>query len=307
MEESKDCTTPPEKRTGKICRIVFSGGPGAGKSTAVRELPQLLKGDPDSPLQDPIILTVEESATAIWKMGVKRSELTNGERALAFQEAVFDVQCQMEDSAVRLARKMAPCSEDRTRDIVLLMDRGVMDSKGYVSPRVWEALLLNKNTSEGAILARYDAVIHLRTVAIENPPLYARISETNVFRTESREEAEAQDYVEQLSWGDHPNQKVVMARAGGWDGKMELVKKAVYEAVRTTTRMRPSGPTSDPDIAEREFRAMREAGRTFVEVQEAIREMIRLTEVTSTIYEDNFNELVRRREVASTLSEEKDR
>ena len=58
--------------------------------------------------------------------------MTNSDKLLAFQETVFDVQLALEDTTMKLARKLASCSENRARDIILLMDRGLMDCKGYV-------------------------------------------------------------------------------------------------------------------------------------------------------------------------------
>ncbi|CAM9967101.1 unnamed protein product, partial [Heterosigma akashiwo] len=194
---------------GKIVKVVLSGGPNGGKTTAIQVVPALLKSDPQ--LNSPKVLAIPEVPTLIMEMGVHRAEelMTNSEKLLAFQEAVFDVQLALEDTTMKLTRKLASCSENRARDIIVLIDRGLMDCKEYVPQHIWEAILLKKNMSEEAILARYDAVIHLRSVAVEDLDMYDELTVSNRVRIESKEQAATQDTAEWNSWIRHPAHMVI--------------------------------------------------------------------------------------------------
>ncbi|CAN0131221.1 unnamed protein product, partial [Heterosigma akashiwo] len=189
----------------KIVRVVLTGGPNGGKTTATQVIPALLR--PDSNLNCPKVLTIPEAPTLIMEMGVNRTEELglNDKKLLAFQEAAMEIQTTMEDTTMKLARKLASCGENRSRDIITIIDRGTMDCKGYMPEYVWEALLLKKNTTEEEILVRYDAVIHIRSMATENPQLYNELKANNSVRIETMSEAAAQDNRELNScWQKHP-------------------------------------------------------------------------------------------------------
>jgi len=130
QQEEKDTTSPSENSTdivdlasspepekiGKILRVVLTGGPNGGKTTATQVIPALLR--PDSDLNFPKVLTIPEAATLIMEMGVNRTEELglNDKKLLAFQEAVMEIQTRMEDTTMKLARKLASCGENRARD-----------------------------------------------------------------------------------------------------------------------------------------------------------------------------------------------
>ena len=89
---------------------------------------------------------IPEASTLMMEMGVNRTEELglNDKKQLAFQEAVMEIQT----TTMKLARKLGSCGENRSRDIIIIMDRGTMDCKGYIPEYVWEALLLKKNIQQ---------------------------------------------------------------------------------------------------------------------------------------------------------------
>jgi len=198
----------------------------------------------DSDLNFPKVLTIPETPTLIMEMGVNRTEELglSDKKLLAFQEAVMDIQTRMEDTTMKLARKLASCEENRARDIIIIMDRGTMDCKGYMPEYVWEALLMNKNTTEEAILARYDAVIHIKSVAVENPQLYDELKANNSIRTETRLQAAVQDNKELDSWQGHPARTIIDNNDGNWSDKVLKIKEAIVQALHTRGRTRPPAP-----------------------------------------------------------------
>lgn len=155
-------------------RVVVTGGPGAGK-TAILEFMHLAF------CRHVVILP--EAAGILFKGGFPRDEAPVGLRAL--QQAIFQVQRQLE----------AATADDNAA--VVVCDRGTPDGSAYwPGPgTLWSAV----DTTQEAELARYDAVIHLRTPSTENGYNYR-----NPLRIETPEEALAIDARIAELWRDHP-------------------------------------------------------------------------------------------------------
>lgn len=83
-------------------------------------------------------------------------------QGLQFQKSLMKLQVALEDSFIEIG-KMAGASGS---DVVILMDRGLMDGSAYVSRSQWQALMDDLGVSTVQIRDnRYDAVIHLMTAA----------------------------------------------------------------------------------------------------------------------------------------------
>ena len=171
-----DCTERHAPR-----RIVLTGGPGAGK-TAVLELIRLFFCVH--------VVTLREAAGIVFGGGFPR----DAQWALrqAGQRAIYHVQRALESTA------------EVTNAAVVLCDRGTVDGAAYWEGpgTLWEAV----GTTLDAELARYHAVIHLRTPT--SPDAYGR---ENPLRIESLAEAGAVDARIADSWARHPRRFVVDA------------------------------------------------------------------------------------------------
>jgi predicted ATPase len=155
-------------------RIVLTGGPGAGK-TAVLELMRksLCKH----------VRIVPESAGIVFGGGFPRDRSREGGRAA--QRAIFYVQRELE--AVVSAEDVA----------IALCDRGTIDALAY-----WpgpDAFWPGVGTTLDEQLARYHAVIHLRT-----PSALDGYNHQNPLRIESAAEANAIDARIAEAWAKHP-------------------------------------------------------------------------------------------------------
>ena len=161
-------------------RIVLTGGPGAGK-TAVLELARRhFRGQLD---------ILHEAASIVFLGGFPRH---NEEYArAAAQRAIYHVQSQLERIAM-----------ETPSDKAILCDRGTIDALAYW-PRTAREFFDDVGSSLEKELARYDAVIHLRT-----PPRGGGYHKNEV-RIEAPDEAEAIDERLLEVWKPHPKRYIV--------------------------------------------------------------------------------------------------
>lgn len=171
------CPLPHDGR-----RVVLTGGPGAGK-TAVLELIHLFFCVH--------VRTLPEAAGVVYGGGFPRNERL--EVRQASQRAIFHVQRELE------------ATEPPERAAVVLCDRGTVDGAAYwPGPGdLWSAV----GTTQEQELARYHAVIHLRTPLV--PEVYPG---DNPLRVETPAEAAVIDERIARFWSGHPRVFEVKAR-----------------------------------------------------------------------------------------------
>ena len=158
------------------CRIVLTGGPGGGKTTAAdlfrREIGER-------------VVIVPEAATLIFSGGFPR--YTEPSAVHAAQQAIFHVQRNLED-----------VQSARYPDRILLCDRGTVDGAAY-SSETSEAFFDNLNTTLEKELARYDGVIFFESAAVGGMD----IEGGNPIRNESLDEAVRLDSRLRELWSQH--------------------------------------------------------------------------------------------------------
>jgi predicted ATPase len=164
------------------CRIVLTGGPGGGKTTAAdlfrREIGER-------------VVIVPEAATLLYSGGFPRS--TDEKAHQAAQRAIYHVQRNLEDA-----------QSARYPDRVLLCDRGTIDGAAY-----WDddssGFFAALGTTEAAELARYDAVLFFESAAAGG----ISVEGGNPIRVESIDEALALDRRLRALWSRHPRFELV--------------------------------------------------------------------------------------------------
>lgn len=167
-------------RTGPL-RIVLTGGPGGGKTTAA-DLFRREIGDS--------LVVVPESATTLFAGGFPRSHNDDAERSI--QHAIFRVQRSLED----IQTSLYP-------DRVLLCDRGTVDGAAYW-PDGPAHFFEQMGTTQDDELARYDAALFFETSAVGDVVL-----EGNRYRTESNARAIELDRSMRAIWSRHPALHVI--------------------------------------------------------------------------------------------------
>jgi predicted ATPase len=169
-------------------RIVLTGGPGAGK-TAVLELARKhFRGRLD---------ILHEAASIVFVGGFPRHPEPYA-RAAA-QRAIYHVQSELERIAI-----------ETPSDKAILCDRGTVDGLAYW-PFEPARYFTDVSSSLDEEIARYDAVIHLRT------PAKGAGYHKNGVRTETPEDAEAIDERLLEAWKTHPKRFVIESSASFMD------------------------------------------------------------------------------------------
>lgn len=158
-------------------RIVLTGGPGGGKTTAA----DLFRRE----IGDRVVI-VPETATILFQGGFPRSK---DPKALKYaQTAIYHVQRRLEDVQAALF-------PGRT----LLCDRGTLDGAVYW-PGPPQEYFRSVGSSLEAELARYDAVIFFETAALGG----VSIEGGNPVRNETMDEAVDLDTRLRAIWSQHP-------------------------------------------------------------------------------------------------------
>lgn len=188
-------------------RIVLTGGPGGGKTTAA-DLMRREVGER--------IVIVPEAATMLFSGGFPRHDEVGAR--LSAQKAIYHVQRNLEDVHVALYPER-----------ILLCDRGTLDSVAYWPEQLDQQFYEVLGTTFEEEINRYDAVIFFETAAVGN----LGIEGGNPARTESLAEAVALDRRLQEIWNKHPNyyfiphQKSFLGKLqAGLSQLAELVTKA---------------------------------------------------------------------------------
>lgn len=157
-------------------RIVLTGGPGGGKTTAA-DLYRREIGEQ--------VVIVPESATLLYSGGFPRSHRERVKRVA--QKAIYQTQVCLED---------AQAEEYEGR--VLLCDRGTVDGAAYW-PGDAAHFFDNLGTTLEKELARYDAVIFFETAAVGG----ISIEGGNPMRVETVEQAVELDRKLKSLWSQH--------------------------------------------------------------------------------------------------------
>ena len=194
-----------------ITKIVLTGGPCAGKTTALARIVEHFSGLGFS------VFTVPEIPTLFALSGVDFLT-SNKEQFLEAERQVMSLQLDLED---RIARIAMHCEQP----VLMVCDRGTMDLKAYLSDEMWRLVVdsIGKTVVELRD-ARYAAVVHLATAAKGAEQFYTLSN--NAARSETPELARAIDDRLLKAWTGHPHLRVV-GNDCGFEEKMTRVLKEI--------------------------------------------------------------------------------
>ena len=156
-----------------IKRIVLTGGPCAGKTTA---LVRVIEHFSNLGYK---VFTIPEVPTMFTQAGM--DYLTqNPDFFYEGEKATLETQLALEDKFMRMAETIdGPC--------VVVCDRGTMDISAYMKPEMWEKITKDVGTSTQELRDnRYDAVLHLVSAADGAEQFYT--TSNNASRNEAADE-----------------------------------------------------------------------------------------------------------------------
>ena len=181
-----------EEKTMDITKIVITGGPCAGKTTAMSWIRnEFMK-------RGYTVLFVPETATELITGGVTPWACSPG---VEFQKCLALLQHEKEEIFTRAARTM------KTEKVLIVCDRGMLDNKAYMSDLEFAEVMRELNSSEVEQRDQYDAVFHLVTAAKGAREAYTLAN--NKARTETPEQAAAIDDALIAAWTGHPHLRVI--------------------------------------------------------------------------------------------------
>lgn len=190
-----------------IKRIVLTGGPCAGKTTALARIIQYFT------YRGYAVYAQPEAATLFNQAGVN---FLTDDKNLFFEteKQLLSFQLHTEDCFLKMAEKAG-------KPAIVVYDRGVMDIAAYMSKEMWQALLDEMELNEVDVRdRRYDAVLHLCTAAKGAEEFYTCAN--NSSRTEGIELAAKLDDKIIRAWTGHPHLRVITNR-GSFEDKLNDV------------------------------------------------------------------------------------
>lgn len=183
-------------------KIVLTGGPSGGKSEALTLLKNKLEALGIN------VITVSEAAAGVLNGGFKGVK-----PSYEFQKAVALWQISEEQNAEKL-------SSDK--NAVIICDRGMMDSRVYLSDEEFERFKSELNMTEVDLRDRYDAVFHMDSTSVNDETVY----ETDLIRDESREEAAEINERSLRAWCGNPHFRFIPV-CDTFEEKLNILLKEV--------------------------------------------------------------------------------
>ena len=200
----------------KIVRIVLTGGPAAGKTTLISRILKEFKQDDGWK-----VITIPETATELISgFGIK--PFGNCLSMLEFQDYVIADQLHKEKLALQAAQAVPE------PNVLIIYDRALLDDKAYITDEEFEQVIAKfDGLSTEAVLAKYDAVIHLVTCAKGAEFAY---NLGNNARTETLDHAVELDDKTLRAWSAHPNLKIV-DNAVDFEQKIQRAMREIFRIV----------------------------------------------------------------------------
>lgn len=185
-----------EKKKGShtvdITKIVITGGPCAGKTTALSWIQS------NFTKMGYTVLFVPETATELITGGV--APWTCGSN-VDYQKCQMQLQLEKE----RIFRQGAATMP--VEKVLIVCDRGALDNKAYMSDLDFSAVLHHLGYNEVELRDSYDAIFHMVTAAKGAEQFYT--TENNTARTETVEQAAALDDKLIAAWTGHPHLRII--------------------------------------------------------------------------------------------------
>ncbi|CAJ0577806.1 unnamed protein product, partial [Mesorhabditis spiculigera] len=197
---------PKMNRFGKkLLKVALTGGPCAGKSTAMQELCERIDEEFGNEWQ---VFKAAEASSLLYSGGVARSQLND----IQLEQWQLD----MLSMIIRIEAVFEKIAENEpTKHTLILCDRGALDPKVFTPEPMWTNILKKLQTDEETLYSRYDQVIQLQTAPRCN------YTNKNKFRREDYEHAAKINKEFTRVWRHHPNfVNILDNRDDSWEEKL---------------------------------------------------------------------------------------
>ena len=198
-----------------IKRIVLTGGPCAGKTTA---LVRIIEHFSSLGFK---VFTIPEVPTLFTQAGMNYLTKNQG-FFYEGEKATLEIQLALEDKFLRMAQECKKPS-------IIVCDRGAMDISAYMSPEIWDSITRAVGTSIPDLRNRYDAVLHLVSAADGAEQYYTTANNAQRYEQMSEEGlriARGLDKKVIKAWTGHPHLRVINNH-DDFDCKMNRVIKEI--------------------------------------------------------------------------------
>ncbi|MGI6242387.1 MAG: ATP-binding protein [Prevotella sp.] len=198
-----------------IKKIVLTGGPCAGKTTALVKIIEHFSSLGFK------VFTIPEVPTLFLQAGM--DYLTpNLDFFYEGEKATLEIQLQLEDKFMKIAEQVE-------EPAVVVCDRGAMDISAYLKPEMWNEITARVGITSQQIIDRYDAVLHLVSAADGAEQFYT--TSNNAQRQEQKNEeglrvARELDKKVINAWSGHPHLRVINNH-DDFDTKLNRVLKEI--------------------------------------------------------------------------------
>ena len=195
-------------------RIVLTGGPCAGKTTALVKIMEHFSSIGYK------VFIIPELPTLFLQAGM--DYLTdNKDLFYEGEKATLEMQIALEDKFLQMAKSVK-------QPVLIVCDRGAMDISAYMNPVLWNQIISDAKMNNEMLRSRYDAVLHLVSAADGAEQFYTIA--TNNKRTEGIELARILDKKVIQAWSEHPHLRVINNHED-FETKLERVLQEISDVL----------------------------------------------------------------------------
>lgn len=200
-------------RPKKVIRICLTGGPSAGKTTALARLAFRL------PEMGYRVISVPEAASLLSEGGanINMSQLDQTQQ-IQLQLRIIKLRMALEEIYTEIGER---CGEK----VVVICNAGVIDGSAYVTSDIWQTILDELGVTQVHLRDfRYDAIIHMVSPAQGAERYYS-----NKKTGQSIDEARIIDKMLQESYTGHPKFSIISNDPGKtFEDKLQKVTDVVF-------------------------------------------------------------------------------
>lgn len=195
-------------------KIVLTGGPCAGKTTALVKIMEHFSSIGYK------VFIIPELPTLFLQAGM--DYLTdNKDLFYEGEKATLEMQIALEDKFLQMAKSVK-------QPVLIVCDRVTMDISAYMNPVLWNQIISDAKMNNEMLRSRYDAVLHLVSAADGAEQFYT--TATNNKRTEGIELARILDKKVIQAWSEHPHLRVINNHED-FETKLERVLQEISDVL----------------------------------------------------------------------------